>query len=153
MKKSHLTILFALCLLYPAISTAQKNADTVQNHKTNIEFVEEVEVEELSFTPVEVLPMFRGSTDRADFEKFIYQMIKYPVVAQENGIQGRVTVKFTIDTDGVVNDAKILKGVDPYLDKEALRVIKSSPKWLPAKQNGMAVPYSIVVSVVFRLQN
>lgn len=78
--------------------------------------------------------------------------IKYPVVAAENGISGRVVVQFVVERDGSVSQVRVVRGVDPSLDKEAQRVISSMPKWIPGKQNGQAVRSRFTVPVTFRLQ-
>ena len=78
--------------------------------------------------------------------------IKYPVVAEENGVQGRVIVTFVVERDGSITDVKVVKSVDPSLDKEAQRVVKSMPHWIPGKQNGSAVRVKYTVPVTFRLQ-
>ncbi|MEG1905769.1 MAG: energy transducer TonB, partial [Bacteroidales bacterium] len=83
---------------------------------------------------------------------FISKSVKYPVIAQENGIQGRVIVSFVIERDGSVADAVVVRGVDPSLDKEALRVVKSMPKWTPGKQRGKPVRVKYTLPVTFRLQ-
>ena len=78
--------------------------------------------------------------------------IKYPVVAEENGVQGRVVCTFVVEKDGSITDVRVIKSVDPSLDKEAMRVVKSMPKWIPGKQNGAAVRVKYTVPVTFRLQ-
>jgi protein TonB len=78
--------------------------------------------------------------------------IKYPVVAEENGVQGRVVCTFVVERDGSITDVKVVRGVDPSLDKEAVRVLKAMPKWIPGKQNGSAVRVKYTVPVTFRLQ-
>ncbi|HNU78363.1 MAG TPA: energy transducer TonB, partial [Prolixibacteraceae bacterium] len=75
-----------------------------------------------------------------------------PVIAQENGIQGKVYVTFVVDRDGGISDAKVARGVDPSLDKEALRVVNSLPKWKPGKQRGKPVRVSYTVPISFVLQ-
>ena len=77
---------------------------------------------------------------------------KYPTISQENGVQGKVSVKFVIEKDGSIADPVVVRGVDPYLDKEAVRVVQSMPKWIPGKQNGKAVRVKFTVPVMFRLQ-
>ena len=153
MKKAHFIALLTLCTFCTAIGTAQQKQDTTQYNAANIKLIEIEEViEPAPFIPAEIPPAFMGSTDLSEFRKWIYQCIYYPVIAQENGIQGRVKVLFTIDCNGVVDNVNILRGVDFVLDREVVRVIKSSPKWQPAKQNGKPVPYTTVISVVFKLQ-
>ena len=102
------------------------------------------------FTVVEEMPKFPGGD--AELLKFIAKSIKYPVIAQENGIQGRVICAFVVNRDGSVVDAEVLRGVDPSLDKEALRVIGTMPKWTPGKQRGKPVRVKYTVPITFRLQ-
>lgn len=102
------------------------------------------------FDMVEQMPQFPGG--QAEMMQFISKNMKYPTIAQENGTQGRVTCQFVIGADGKVRDVKVLRGVDPYLDKEAVRVIMSMPKWIPGKQNGKAVSVKYTIPVMFRLQ-
>ena len=78
--------------------------------------------------------------------------IKYPVVAEENGIQGRVVVSFVVERDGSITDVNVAKSVEPSLDKEAMRVVKTMPKWTPGKKNGNAVRVKYTMPVTFRLQ-
>ena len=84
--------------------------------------------------------------------EYLSKNIKYPVVAEENGVQGRVIVTFVVERDGSITDVKVVKSVDPSLDKEAQRVVKSMPHWIPGKQNGSAVRVKYTVPVTFRLQ-
>ena len=102
------------------------------------------------FTVVEQMPMFPGG-DGA-LMSYLSQNIHYPTIAAENGVQGRVVVGFVVERDGSITDVNILRGVDPSLDKEAMRVVKSMPKWTPGKQNGSAVRVKYQVPVSFRLQ-
>ena len=108
--------------------------------------VEETKV----FDVVEEMPQFPGG--QAALLEYLAKNIKYPVVAEENGIQGRVIVTFVVERDGSITDVKVVKSVDPSLDKEASRVVKSMPKWQPGKQNGSAVRVKYTVPVTFRLQ-
>ena len=78
--------------------------------------------------------------------------LKYPQICIENGRQGRVTLSFTIKADGSLSDVKVLRGVDPALDQEAVRVVKSSPKWTPGKQRDRAVAVSYTFPVIFQLR-
>ena len=111
---------------------------------------EEEESSQQIFTVVEEMPKFPGGD--AELLKFIAKSIKYPVIAQENGIQGRVICAFVVNRDGSVVDAEVLRGVDPSLDKEALRVIGTMPKWTPGKQRGKPVRVKYTVPITFRLQ-
>ena len=121
--------------------------------KVNEKVVDEVPpaVEETKiFEVVEQMPSFPGGD--AALMQFLSKNIKYPVVAEENGIQGRVIATFVVERDGSISDVKVVKSVDPSLDKEAVRVLKSMPKWIPGKQNGSAVRVKYTVPVTFRLQ-
>lgn len=131
--------------------------DTEATDKTAITAVMQVsqeKEEEKEDTPVffivEDMPEFPGGM--LALQKFIAQSIKYPVIAQENGIQGKVFVNFVVAKDGSVTQAKIARGVDPSLDKEALRVVMSLPKWKPGKQGGKPVRVSYTVPINFQLQ-
>lgn len=102
------------------------------------------------FTIVEQMPMYPGGD--AALMGYLRDNIKYPTVAAENGVQGRVVVGFVVERDGSITDVNILRGVDPSLDREAMRVVKSMPRWNPGKQNGSAVRVKYQVPVSFRLQ-
>ena len=102
------------------------------------------------FDVVEQMPQFPGGP-QALFE-YLSKHIKYPAVAEENGVQGRVIVTFVVERDGSITDVTVVKSVDPSLDKEAQRVVKSMPKWIPGKQNGAAVRVKYTVPVTFKLQ-
>lgn len=110
----------------------------------------EEESEAQVFFIVEEMPEFPGG--EAALRSFIAKSINYPVIAQENGIQGKVYVTFVVDKDGGISDAKIARGVDPSLDKEALRVVNTLPKWKPGKQRGKPVRVSYTVPISFVLQ-
>ena len=102
------------------------------------------------FDVVEEMPSFPGGS--AALMSYLSSNTKYPVVAQENGVQGRVIVSFVVERDGSISDVKVARSVDPSLDREAQRVVKSMPKWKPGKQNGSTVRVKYTVPVVFRLQ-
>ncbi|MBP9031215.1 MAG: energy transducer TonB [Dysgonomonadaceae bacterium] len=108
------------------------------------------EEEEEIFVVVENQPEFPGG--QAAMMKFLSENIKYPVIAQENGIQGRVICNFVVERDGSITDVQVVRGVDPSLDKEAVRVIQSMPKWKPGMQRGKPVRVRFTLPVVFRLQ-
>jgi len=130
--------------------------DTEADDKTVIDVApiiqqEEEKAEESQvFFIVEDMPEFPGG--ELALRKFIANAIKYPVIAQENGIQGKVYVNFVVDKDGSITNAKIARGVDPSLDKEALRVVNSLPKWEPGMQRGKPVKVSYTVPISFVLQ-
>ena len=102
------------------------------------------------FDVVEQMPSFPGG--QSALLQYLSSNIKYPVVAEENGVQGRVVCTFVVERDGSITDVRVIKSVDPSLDKEAVRVVKSMPKWIPGKQNGSAVRVKYTVPVTFRLQ-
>ncbi|MGL5229071.1 MAG: TonB family protein, partial [Bacteroidales bacterium] len=102
------------------------------------------------FMAVEKMPQFPGG--ETEMMKFIARTVKYPVVAQENGIQGRVIVTFTVDKTGKIVDPIIRKGVDPSLDQEAIRVVNTMPQWIPGEQKGQKVNVMYTVPITFRLQ-
>lgn len=124
-----------------------KSGVVIKDYKVQEE--EQVE-EEIPFAAVETPPTFQGGTVD-NFRIWIKDNMKYPTVAEENGVQGRVIVQFTISTTGEVVNVKVLRGVDPALDKEAVRVVSASPKWTPGKQRDRAVRVIYVVPVVFQL--
>lgn len=103
------------------------------------------------FQVVEQMPEFPGGMEA--LMKYLSKNIKYPSIALDNGIQGRVLVSFTVNKDGSIVDPEIMKSVDPSLDKEAIRVISTMPKWNPGKQRGKAVRVKYTVPVAFRIQS
>jgi len=111
---------------------------------------EEEEDEAQVFVIVEDMPEFPGG--QLELQKWIAKSVKYPVIAQENGITGKVFIQFVINKGGKVENVKIMRGVDPSLDKEAIRVINKMPKWKPGKQRGKAVKVSYTVPINFQLQ-
>ena len=116
------------------------------------EIVEEEEEEEaIPFQLVEEKPTFQGG-DANEFSKWVNSRLVYPEIAKENGVQGRVTLQFTVNADGTVSNVKVLRGVDSSLDKEAVRVVSSSPKWKPGKQRDRAVKVTYTFPVIFQLR-
>lgn len=129
--------------------------DTESNENTEVRYqeiavVEEEEADAPVFFIVEEMPKFPGGEEA--LRRYIAQSVKYPAIAQENGIQGRVFVSFVVNTKGEVTDVKIARGVDPNLDKEAIRVVNAMPQWAPGKQRGKAVKVSYTVPINFVLQ-
>ena len=110
---------------------------------------EEIPVEDEIFEVVEKNPEF--SYNGMSLMQYLGKSIKYPTIAQETGTQGRVIVQFVVNKDGSIVDVKVVRGVDPYLDKEAIRVISTMPKWKPGTQKGEAVRVKYTVPVMFRL--
>ena len=112
---------------------------------------EVVEEEAIPFQLVEEKPSFQGG-DANQFSKWVNSRLVYPEIAKENGVQGRVTLQFTVEKDGSVTKVKVLRGVDPSLDKEAVRVVSMSPKWKPGRQRDRAVPVTYTFPVIFQLR-
>lgn len=112
---------------------------------------EVVEEEAIPFQLVEKQPSFQGGGPN-EFTKWVNQRIVYPEIAKENGVQGRVTLQFTVEKDGRVTNVKVLRGVDPSIDKEAVRVVSSSPKWTPGRQRDRAVKVTYTFPVIFQLR-
>lgn len=113
--------------------------------------VEDEEVEAEVFSIVEIMPSFKGG-DNTDFMKYVQEQIVYPEKAVELGIEGRVFVQFVIDEQGNITEIKIIRGVDPLLDNEVIRVLKSSPKWEPGKQRGKPVKTTLIIPVEFKFK-
>lgn len=131
-------------------SLEETGEDVVIKH-IPVTVAEEVVVEDDIFVVVEENPQFpNGGT--AGLLQYLGKNIKYPTIPQENGTQGRVTVQFVVNKDGSIVDVKVIRGVDPYLDKEAVRVISTMPKWIPGKQRGVPVRCKFTVPVTFKLQ-
>ena len=121
--------------------------------KEYVEVVEEevIEEEAIPFQLVEQKPSFMGGDANA-FSKWVNERLQYPEIAKENGIQGRVLLQFVVGADGKVSNVKVVRGVDPSLDKEAVRVVQSSPKWEPGKQRDRAVKVTYTFPVIFQLR-
>ena len=130
-------------------TTVNKEAVEVVEQAKQEEVVEEKQEEEV-FVVVEEMPEFPGGV--LALRQYLASAVKYPVIAQENGIQGKVYVNFVVEKDGSVTKAKIARGVDPSLDAEALRVVSTLPKWKPGKQRGAPVRVSYTVPISFKLE-
>jgi len=135
-----------------AISIA--TTDGVQGGTVDIADVHEHQIAveaQKPFDHVEVMPQFLGGD--AALMKWLQDNMIYPTIAQEQNIQGRVVLRFVVKPDGTIDDVEILKSLDPSCDKEAVRVVKKMPKWIPGRQNGNPVSVYYSLPVVFRLQN
>ena len=135
------------------IMNLEDQADLAVDVKDYVAEVEEEVVEDdaIPFMLVEEKPSFMGGDANA-FSKWVNERLEYPEIAKENGVQGRVTLQFTVNTDGSVSNVKVLRGVDPSLDKEAVRVVSMSPKWTPGKQRDRAVKVTYTFPVIFQLR-
>lgn len=124
----------------------------VREHKNEVIVEEKAPVVEETkvFTSVEQMPQFPGG--EAELLKWISTHIKYPAIAMENNVQGKVVVQFVVTRDGSIGEVKIARGKDPDLDKEAMRVVKTLPKFIPGKMNGQAVNVWYSLPINFKLQ-
>ncbi len=127
------------------------SAIEIQDYKEAVVEEEEVEEEAIPFQLVEQKPSFNGG-DANEFSKWVNSRLVYPEIAKENGVQGRVTLSFTVEADGRVTNVRVLKGVDDSLDKEAVRVVSSSPRWTPGKQRDRKVKVTYTFPVYFMLR-
>jgi protein TonB len=140
------------------LMTMDESVQNVQDDQVapNVQYIqgdeqeEVVPVEEEVFFIVEEMPSFKGGGEDA-FREWIAQNLRYPEIAADNGISGRVYVQFAINSKGEVCDAVVVRGVDPALDKEALRVVMSSPKWEPGRQRGRPVKVQFTFPINFIL--
>lgn len=135
--------------------TTIKSSEGLPDEGVDIKYVAAPEPEiidepEITREWAEVMPAFPGG--QQELMRYLSKNIKYPTISQENNVQGRVIVQFVVDKDGSIIDPVIVKSIDPYLDKEAVRVIMSMPKWKPGYQGAKAVRVKYTVPVTFRLQ-
>lgn len=130
--------------------TGDENAQTIDDLKDRqVQLPPEPEPDK-PFVSVEQMPQYPGGN--GELMKFLSSNIRYPTIAAENGIEGRVIIRFVVGKDGTVSDIQVQRGLDASCDKEAVRVVKMMPKWIPGKQNGRAVPVYFTLPVVFKLQ-
>jgi periplasmic protein TonB len=130
--------------------TEVKNTEVVEVAQEVKQEVQEAEPEEVPFVVVEEMPMFPGGPN--ELLKYISEHTNYPEVAKENNIQGKVIIRFCVTAKGGVSQVSVLKGVDPELDKEAIRVVNSLPAFKPGKQGGKPVPVWYMVPIAFTLK-
>ena len=133
MRIAHLII----CLFATSLSLAQNKLPAVSAQQDVL-------------TRIAQMPEFPGG--ESALQRFLMANVKYPSIAAENGVQGKVYVNFVVDRVGAISNVKVVRGVDPAVDKEAVRVVKSMPKWIPGRQNGEAVRVSFTVPINFVLQ-
>jgi len=108
------------------------------------------EVEEKVYTVIEQMPQFPGGEN--ELLSYIGKNLKYPIIAQENGIQGKVIVRFVVTKTGAVDKVEVVRQLDPACDREAMRVIRSLPKFIPGKQNGVNVSVWYTLPITFKLE-
>ena len=123
----------------------------IQEYVSQVVVEEEVEDDPIPFVTVEQKPTFNGG-DANGFAKWVNSKLVYPAIAKDNGIEGRVTLQFTIGKDGRLQDVKVLNSPDESLAQEAVRVVSSSPKWEPGRQRDRAVKVSYTFPVIYRLR-
>ena len=134
----------------PQINQVATNASSTGETIKTKEVMAQENVGEQIFVVVETMPQFPGG--EAALFKYLSTNIKYPPIAEENGVQGRVIVSFVVERDGSISNVKVIKHVDPSLDREAVRVVSTMPKWTPGTQNGETVRVKHTVPMTFRLQ-
>ena len=129
--------------------------DVEAEQKTVIDiepFVDDVDVaDDIPFIIVEEMPVFQGE-GLEGFRNWVMKNLRYPEIAAENGISGKVYIQFVVNSKGQVEDVKVIRGVDPSLEKESIRVVMSSPKWVPGRQRGKAVRVQFNMPINFVLQ-
>jgi protein TonB len=135
-----------------AISLADVKGNDEANGKDIADVKEAVtqEVEEKPYTVIEQMPVYPGG--ESELLKFISVNLKYPVIAQENGIEGKVIVRFVVSKTGKISNVEVLRSLDPSCDKEAVRVVKMLQNWIPGKQNGVNVPVYYTLPITYKLQ-
>jgi protein TonB len=142
------------------VMTMDESVQTVRDDQVaeNIQYVQEGDGEEVTpveeepvFFIVEEMPSFQGKGEDG-FRQFIAKNLRYPEIAAENGISGRVYVQFAVNSKGQVVDAVVVRGIDPALDQEALRVVTSSPRWEPGRQRGTPVKVQFTFPINFILE-
>lgn len=155
MRLSYLVIIPMLAVLVNACDTSNNKkvkapAEATETVETETK-AEAAAPESFAFDAVEQKPMFNGG-DANEFAKWVYSQLEYPEAAKEAGEQGRVLVQFTVNADGSMGDATVLRSASPELDAEALRVVNScTQKWTPGMQDGKPVPVSFSIPIVFKL--
>ena len=125
-----------------------ENTEVIQQ----VEVAEETIEDDQPFLIAETMPSFQGG-DLNTFRNWVQQRVKYPAIAQENGIQGKVIISFVVNTDGSVSNIEVLRTPDSTLSDEAVRIIKSSPKWTAAKQRNKSVRQKFVIPIDFRISD
>ncbi|MEA4918515.1 TonB family protein [Proteiniphilum sp.] len=132
------------------VGTDEEHGIDIAELEKNKVIVEEVE-DEKPFEIVEQQASFPGGME--ELNKYLRANLIYPVIAQENGIQGKVILRFVVSKTGEISDIEVLRGVDPSLDREAVKVVKGMPKWIPGRQRGKPVPVYFTLPVAFQLKN
>ena len=156
--KIALAIPFAIVTLFffvNSVDFAKANGKTPNEISISSQDTIKTKIEEKGeeiYFEVDVMPKFQGK-EQNHFRVFIQKNLKYPEIAQKNGISGKVFVQFDVNAKGNVTNVVIVRGVDPSLDQEALRVVKSSPKWEPGVEEGKPVIVRYSFPIVFALND
>lgn len=151
---SYLALIPVLAVLMYACNAPKENLEPDEPSATVITIKKSGEITEQEAVPysfIECAPKFNGG-DTQEFSKWVNSQLKYPEQAKQNGIQGRVTLQFTVGVDGMVRNVSVLRGAHELLDTEAFRVISASPRWEPGIQHGEAVPVTFIFPVIFQLR-
>ena len=143
------TLILTIVIFFASYSAYNAQVDKNNFKKADELVVDDDEMEPISFSAVENKPEFPGGD--VALMKYLAENTKYPTIAKENGISGRVFIQFVIDKTGAVTKVKVLRGVDPALDAEAIRVVKAMPSWKPGSQRGKEVPVTYQVPINFKL--
>ncbi|MFA6580709.1 MAG: TonB family protein [Paludibacter sp.] len=122
------------------------NGKDIADIKENVTQV----VEDKPYTIIEQMPQYPGGEEA--LLEFIGNNLKYPIIAQENGIQGRVVIRFVVSRTGTISNIEVLRSLDPACDREAVRVVKLLKQWIPGKQNGVNVPVYYTLPITYRLK-
>ena len=156
-KRTEITVITDILNIVTNDEKISTNVDFAE-FAEDVEIIQQVAVEEevieedQPFFKVEQMPSFQGG-DLMTFRNWVMQKVKYPQIAQENNITGRVLVMFVIERDGSLTNIQVLQTPDSSLSDEAIRVLKSSPKWTPGKQRNQAVRVKYTLPIDFRIQN
>ena len=136
-----------------AISVADVKGNDDENGAdiADLKEIAQDEPQDTPFQVVEQMPEYPGG--RAAMMKYIGKMMKYPTIAMENGIEGKVILRFVVLPTGEIGNVEVLRSLDPTCDKEAVRVVQGMPKWIPGKQNGTAVSVYFTLPIAFKLNS
>ena len=131
-------------------SETTENANATADANKALTPLEAQDADSKIFDMVEEMPNFPGGSK--ELMSYLVKNIEYPASAKKDGKQGRVIIQFVVEKDGSISDVKVVRGVDPSLDQEAVRVVKAMPNWIPGKMKGNAVRVKYTVPVMFRLK-
>lgn len=137
-----------ICSIFAVSAQEDQNTIDIHELKEHRVIIEERDYNERPFVSVEQIPQFKGGENA--LREFIDNNLKYPELSEENGIEGRVILRFVVKKDGSISDIQILRGLDSLCDAEAIRVIQLMPDWIPGKQNGQTVPVYYTLPISFR---